>query len=218
MTSPRDRFDYSAMPSEPPVQLPDNARVAVVIVVNVEEWDLQRAMPRGVLPPPGGATGIPDVPNWAWHEYGMRVGFWRLKAALDRYQIKATASINASVCLSYPDVAGAIRDDGWEFMGHGFTQLATNQVDDQREMVRKSVETIRNFTGTAPPRLAPARPHRNLGNARDTRRERHRIRLRLGRRRPTIRDAHRRRAPRVSPLLRRTQRHSHDAGTTPSSR
>jgi hypothetical protein len=37
MTSPRDRFDYSAMPSEPPVQLPDNARVAVVIVVNVEE-------------------------------------------------------------------------------------------------------------------------------------------------------------------------------------
>lgn len=150
MTSPRERFDYSAMPQRAPLRLPDGARIAVVIVVNVEEWDLNRPMPRGVLPPPGGATGIPDVPNWAWHEYGMRVGFWRLKAALDRYGVKATASINASVCLSYPDVAGAIREGGWEFMGHGFTQLATNQVDDQREMVRKSVETIRDFTGVGP--------------------------------------------------------------------
>ena len=150
MTSPRERFEYSAMPARPPLRLPGGARVAVVVVVNVEEWDLARPMPRGVLPPPAGATGIPDVPNWAWHEYGMRVGFWRLKAALDGHSIKATASINASVCLSYPEVAGAIRDSGWEFMGHGFTQLATGQEEDQREMVRRSVETIREFTGSPP--------------------------------------------------------------------
>ena len=41
-------------------------------------------MPRQVLTAPQGASVIPDLPNWAWHEYGMRVGFWRLKAALDR--------------------------------------------------------------------------------------------------------------------------------------
>jgi hypothetical protein len=22
---------------------------------------------------------VPDIPNWVWHEYGQRVGFWRLK-------------------------------------------------------------------------------------------------------------------------------------------
>ena len=26
---------------------------------------------------PGGAQVMPDVPNLAWFEYGMRVGFWR---------------------------------------------------------------------------------------------------------------------------------------------
>ena len=151
MRSPRERFDYTPMTGREPLRLPDGARLAVVTVVNVEEWDIGRPMPRGVLPPPAGASGVPDVPNWAWHEYGMRVGFWRLKAALDRHGIRATASINASVCLSYPPVAEAIRDAGWEFMGHGFTQLATNVVEDQREMVRRSIETIRGFTG-APPR------------------------------------------------------------------
>ena len=147
---PNERFDYSAMVDREPLHLPDGARVAVITVVNVEEWEITRPMPRGVITPPGGAAAVPDVPNWSWHEYGMRVGFWRLKATLDRHHIQATASINASVCLSYPRVAGAIRDAGWEFMGHGFTQLATSQVEDQRDMVRKSVETIRQFTGRPP--------------------------------------------------------------------
>ena len=34
-------------------------------------------MPRTVLTPPAGGSPMPDVPNWAWHEYGNRVGFWR---------------------------------------------------------------------------------------------------------------------------------------------
>ena len=151
MRLPRDRFDFSPVTARQPLRLPGDARLAVVTVVNVEEWDMARPMPRGVLPAPGGASGIPDVPNWAWHEYGMRVGFWRLKSVLNRYGIQATASINASVCNTYPSVATAILEAGWEFMGHGYTQLAMDLVDDQREMVRKSVETIRAFTG-APPR------------------------------------------------------------------
>src|SRR5262249_18717943 len=104
---PRERFDYSAIVDRPPLRLPRAARVAVWTIVNVEEWDIQGPMPRTVLPPPAGGSGVPDVPNWAWHDYGMRVGFWRLKAALDRYRIKATLAINASVCLSYPRGAKA---------------------------------------------------------------------------------------------------------------
>jgi allantoinase len=89
---PRERFDYSAIVDRPPLRLPRGARLAVWTIVNVEEWDIQGPMPRTVLPPPAGGGGVPDVPNWAWHDYGMRVGFWRLKAALDRYRIKATIS------------------------------------------------------------------------------------------------------------------------------
>ena len=31
---------------------------------------------------------LPDVPNWSWHEYGMRVGFWRLRKLFDDMGIK----------------------------------------------------------------------------------------------------------------------------------
>jgi peptidoglycan/xylan/chitin deacetylase (PgdA/CDA1 family) len=150
MRLPRERFDYSAMADRKPLKLPGGARIAVWTIVNVEEWDIEGPMPRGVLTPPAGAQTIPDVPNWSWHEYGMRVGFWRLKAALDRNGIKATMAVNASVCDSYPRIARAALDSGWEFMGHGYKQKATHLIEDQRGMVRKSIETIRQFTGKPP--------------------------------------------------------------------
>ena len=146
----RDRFDYSAIVDREPLALPGGAHVVVTTVVNVENWDIERPMPRQVMTSPGGAPAVPDVPNWAWHEYGMRVGFWRLKAALDRFGVKATASINGSVCRDYPRIAGAIAEAGWEFMGHGFVQQAMHAVEDERDAVRRTVETIRDFTGKAP--------------------------------------------------------------------
>ena len=150
MRLPRERFDYSAMVDRAPLALPDGARIAVWTIVNVEEWDIEGAMPRVVLTTPAGASVIPDVPNWSWHEYGMRVGFWRLKAALDRHGIRATMAVNASVCLSYPRIAQAALDAGWEFMGHGFKQRALPLEEDQRAVIRKSIATIREFTGKPP--------------------------------------------------------------------
>ena len=150
MRLPRDRFDYSAIADRAPLRLPDGARLAVWTIVNVEEWDIEGAMPRVVLTTPAGASVIPDVPNWSWHEYGMRVGFWRLKAALDRHQIKATMAVNASVCVSYPRLAQAAHAAGWEFMGHGYKQRALPLEPDQRAVIRRSIDTIREFTGKAP--------------------------------------------------------------------
>jgi peptidoglycan/xylan/chitin deacetylase (PgdA/CDA1 family) len=150
MRLPHERFDYSAIVDREPLKLPDGARVAVWTIVNVEEWNFEAAMPRTVLSTPAGATVIPDVPNWSWHEYGMRVGFWRLKAALDLHDIKASMTVNASVCLSYPRIAQAALDAGWEFMGHGYKQRALPLEQDQRAVIRKSIQTIREFTGKPP--------------------------------------------------------------------
>ncbi|WP_424813807.1 polysaccharide deacetylase family protein [Roseococcus sp. YIM B11640] len=119
-------------------------------VVNIEEWDIERPMPRQVLPAPTNAPVLPDLANWAWHEYGMRVGFWRILKMCEAEGIRPTLSINANVCNSYPTVAGAARDAGWEFMGHGFRQIPTHQITDQREMIRDTVETIARFTGERP--------------------------------------------------------------------
>ena len=147
---PRERIGYSAIVDRAPLKLPDGARLVVWPIVNVENWDIDGPMPRTVLPPPGGGSAIPDLPNWAWQEYGMRVGFWRLKAALDRFGIKATLSINGSVCLEYPRLAQAAHDAGWEFLAHSFNQKPMNLLDDQRAAIRQTIDTIEKFTGKKP--------------------------------------------------------------------
>src|SRR6476469_6515703 len=74
---PRERCDFSAIVDRPPLKLPGDARLVFWTIVNYEVWDIRKPMARQVLAPPTGQTHIPDVPNWSWHEYGMRVGVWR---------------------------------------------------------------------------------------------------------------------------------------------
>jgi peptidoglycan/xylan/chitin deacetylase (PgdA/CDA1 family) len=93
---------------------------------------------------------LPDLPNWSWHEYGMRVGFWRFLEALQKYSIKATLAINGSVVKSYPRVSEAALKAGWEFMGHGYIQRPMHHVEDQREAIADTVQAIREFTGKPP--------------------------------------------------------------------
>ena len=147
---PKDRVPYSAIVDRPPLRLPGGARVAVWTIVNVEEWSIERAMPRTVLSPPFGQPLLPDLPNWAWHEYGMRVGFWRLLDSLNNLKVKPTLAINGSVIQSYPRVAEAALKAGWEFMGHGYVQRPMHHVEDQRKAIHDTIKAIRNFTGRPP--------------------------------------------------------------------
>ena len=145
------RAPYDPIATRRPWTLPGGARVAVFLVVNVEEWAFDEPIPRPVLPPPaGGAPPVPDVPNWAWHEYGMRVGFWRIKELLDRYGIRATLALNASVARTYPPIVDAARAGGWEIMAHGMIQRALTREPDERRAIRATIEAIRAATGRAP--------------------------------------------------------------------
>ncbi len=147
---PRERVPYSAIVDRPPMQLPGGARVVVWTIVNLEVWDIAKPMARQVLPAPTGAVLLPDVPNWSWHEYGMRVGFWRFKALFDRLGMRPTLSINARVCIDYPRVAQACHDAGWEFMGHSFEQGPIHKEENQKEMIARSLDILEKFTGKRP--------------------------------------------------------------------
>jgi len=147
----RDRVPYRPITERPKLTLPGGARVAVWTIVNVENWDPSAAMPRTVLPPPMGQPLLPDLPNWAWHEYGMRVGFWRFLEALGQRKLKASFAVNGSVCTEYSAVCQAALDAGWDFMGHGFVQRPMHKVDDQRAAIAATIKAIKDFTG-APPR------------------------------------------------------------------
>ena len=52
---PSERLDYSPISQRPKLALPGGVRVAIWVIVNVEEWDPTQPMPRTVLTPPAGA-------------------------------------------------------------------------------------------------------------------------------------------------------------------
>jgi allantoinase len=150
MMLPSERLAYSAISGRPVLTLPGSARLAVWVIVNVEEWDPKETMPRTVLTPPAGGAPMPDIPNWAWHEYGNRVGFWRMLDVLDRYGIKAVLAINGKAIATYEPIARAALERGWEFIGHGFGQKNMQKVADEREDICRTREAIHSYTNRNP--------------------------------------------------------------------
>jgi allantoinase len=147
---PRQRTDYSAIVDRPPLRLPEGARLVLWPIVNLEVWDISRPMPRQVLPAPTGASLLPDVPHWSWHEYGMRVGVWRFFDLFHSRGIKPTLAINARVCEDYARVAEEARREDWEFMGHAYDQMPIHKHENQRDMINRSMDILERFTGKRP--------------------------------------------------------------------
>jgi allantoinase len=147
---PLERIAYSSIKDRPRLALPGGARLVVWVIVNVEEWNPRETMPRTVLTPPAGGSPSPDIPNWAWHEYGNRVGFWRFIEVFDNLRIPAALAINGSAIPAYQPVARAALDRGWEFIGHGFGQKNMQKVPDEREDIAKTTAVIHQFTGKKP--------------------------------------------------------------------
>lgn len=147
---PRERLEFSPIERRPPLVLPDGARLVLWPVLALEEWDIGRAMARTVIPPPQGQPMLPDVPNWTWHEYGMRVGFWRLKRLFQRLGVTPTVTLNARVCETYPAVVEACLEAGWELNAHSYDQVPMHKAEDQRAVIGKSIDIIERFSGKRP--------------------------------------------------------------------
>ena len=148
--SVRGRTPYLPIHKRPKLALPGNARVAVWTIVNVENWSPAGAMPRTVLPPPMGVPLLPDVPNWAWHEYGMRVGFWRFLETLGARNLKASFAVNGTACELYREACEAAHAAGWDFMGHGWVQKPMHKVEDQKSAIADTIRAIKDLTGKPP--------------------------------------------------------------------
>ena len=147
---PRERLAYSPIENRPPLAFPKGVRLVVWPVLALEEWDMARPMARTVISPPQGQPMLPDHPNWSWHEYGMRVGFWRLRKMMLKLGISPTVTLNARVCETYPQVARACVDSGWELNAHGYDQVPMHKIDDQRASIMKSMDMIEKFCGKRP--------------------------------------------------------------------
>src|SRR3954470_2267802 len=87
-----DRFDYSAIIDRPALRWPNGARVAVWVIPNIEHFMFDR--------PSTSITHVttqfvPDVLNYSWRDFGVRVGVWRMMDIMQRYGVRGTVALNA---------------------------------------------------------------------------------------------------------------------------
>jgi allantoinase len=148
MANPRIPYRFS---DEGPVLAPPaQGRIMVHLVVNVEHWQFDAAMPRTIVTPPHGKETIPDVPNFSWVDYGMRCGLPRILRAFAERGLPASTSFNAGVIDAYPRAAEAMLAAKWEFIGHGVHQKALNYAGTEPEVIAATLDKIQAFTGKRP--------------------------------------------------------------------
>ena len=146
-----DRYDDSFIFERKPFTWPGGKTIAVWIVPNVEVWRYDSPSGQAITPNDRGI--VPDVVNYAWREYGMRVGLWRFADVLDAAGVKATVALNAAVVEHHPKAVDEMKKRGWEFMGHGITNsenLAGLTLETERNLIQDALRTIEQATGRRP--------------------------------------------------------------------
>lgn len=148
---PEPPYKYSPIIQREPIRWPGNARVALWVVPNIEYFRYDMPSPAALNPISAGWN--PDVINYSWRDYGVRVGVWRMMETLDKYGVRATVALNSEVCHAYPVIVEEGLKRGWEFMGHGVTnsvRLYGLSEKEERAAIQESIQTLKEFMGDPP--------------------------------------------------------------------
>jgi peptidoglycan/xylan/chitin deacetylase (PgdA/CDA1 family) len=149
-------YRHSPRPERAPLRWPGGARVAFVVFLYVEAWEID---------PPEGAVydkrhdGVlgglfPNYKTLSQYEYGNRVGIVRVLDALARHGLPATVAANAGACLRYPALLDRLRERGDEIAGHGMfatRMLSSRQSEaDERAAIAQALDVVERATGERP--------------------------------------------------------------------
>ena len=125
--------------------LPNGARIAVWVVVNIEDFDLHY--------PIDGGESVPDYREYALREYGNRAGMPRILAELDRFGVRGTGAVNAAFARNFPHWMKECAERGWDMMGHGDynnRKMHTYTPDEEKELISSVIQDIENSWGQRP--------------------------------------------------------------------
>ncbi len=143
------RYAYHPWRGRPPYAWPGGARLAVYLGVNLEHFAFGEGL--GAELAPGGPQ--PDVLNFAWRDYGNRVGAWRLLETLDELSLPATVLLNSAIYDYAPELVAAHRARGDEIAGHGRTnseRQSTLTEAEERSLIAEATSAIARHEGMAP--------------------------------------------------------------------
>src|SRR6266496_1702483 len=111
-----NRYPYSPIIERKDYSWPGGKRLAFYIALNIEHF----AFGAGIGMDPV-RSGQQTTRNFAWRDYGNRIGNWRLFGILDELKLPATILLNSSVCYHYPQIVEKIKARGDDVLGHGRT-------------------------------------------------------------------------------------------------
>jgi len=124
------RFPYAAIVDRPAFSWPEGRRLALYVAVAIEHFPYGEGA-LGLSYSPG--IPQPNTYNWAWREYGNRVGGFRLLEALGAAGIPPTVLLNTAAYEHCPQLIAAYRQAGAEFVGHGVTNAVHPNDQDEDE-------------------------------------------------------------------------------------
>ena len=145
----RSRIPFSQSWNRHPVEAPGGKPIIVHLVVNLELWRFDAALPRSLLPAPHGEPRIPDVPNYSWVEYGLRSGLPRIMRLFDAFGVPASASVNSMLFEAEPAIGERVVAAGWELVGHG-TEQRSLAAGSEHDTIRTTLDMLEGFSGTRP--------------------------------------------------------------------
>ncbi len=143
------RFPYSAIVDRPDFDWPGGKRLAVYIALNLEHFAFGEGL--GAELAPGGPQ--PDVLNWAWREYGNRVGVWRMLDLFRQYEIPLAILVNSEIYDHCPEVMDAFRARGDEVVGHGRANAERQGILSEAEentLIKESTGVLTEQEGRPP--------------------------------------------------------------------
>ncbi len=144
-----NRYDYVPITERPDFSWPEGKRLAFYVALNVEHFSFGEGFghtPTALGPPP-------DQRNFAWRDYGLRVGIWRIFDLMDELGLPLCHLLNSSVCQAQPQIVKRILQRGDEVVGHGRTNSERQaDLDEASEtaLIREATSILTDAVGRAP--------------------------------------------------------------------
>jgi allantoinase len=152
----RNFTGYGRRPPDP--RWPNDARLALNIVVNYEEGS-EASFPDGDGHSEsglaeGGSGGFEsrDLAAESMFEYGSRVGIWRVLRLLEERGLPATAFACSQALERNPEFAQFIRDSDMDVCSHGRRWIRAQHLTEEQEAqeIRRAFDSIIQTTGRPP--------------------------------------------------------------------
>ncbi|MFN3659081.1 MAG: polysaccharide deacetylase family protein [Pseudolabrys sp.] len=142
-----DRYPYSPIVQRPAYDWPGGKRLAFYVAFNLEWFAFGEGL--GAELAPGGPS--PDVLNYAWRDYGNRVGVFRLAELFAELDLPVSLLINSEMLERAPQAVDAF--PGAELVGHGRTnseRQGTLSENEERQLIAESTAAIEAYSGRRP--------------------------------------------------------------------